>query len=100
MREEIEKEWIADWTAENEGIGKDLGYPDCCVKEFCQLPPQILKTMKPTKLDELKFKMAHINGKWTGFIPCANHAVQIAIGSVTLSELIKDRIIEPDFPNA
>lgn len=64
---------IKAWTAENEPIGKDLGYPDCCIKEFCNQPPKLMKG-KPTKDDIRRFKAAHINGEYTGFVPCKAHA--------------------------
>lgn len=91
---------IDEWTAENEPLGKKLGYPDCCIKEFCAQPPVLLKHIKPSKDDKRRYNAAHINGQFTGFIPCAFHAKQITTGKITLQSLINGRSSEfPPFPN-
>lgn len=91
---------IDEWTLENKGLGKALGYPDCCIDEFCKQPPILLKNKKPTKDDIRRYKAAHINGKYTGFIPCVFHAKQITTGKITLESLIKDRNLNfPPFPH-
>lgn len=88
------------WLKINEPIGKQLGYPDCCIKEFCDQPPELLKNGTPTKDDKRRFKAACINGEFTGFIPCKNHAKEIIAGTITLSDLIKDRDKDlPIFPH-
>ena len=89
-----------DWFSENAPFGKQLGYPDCCIKEFCDQPPALLNNSKPTKEDQRRFKAAHLNGKFTGFIPCKEHAKQIITGKITLMSLIKNRSSEFGiFPN-
>ena len=89
-----------DWFSENAPFGKQLGYPDCCMKEFCDQPPALLNNSKPTKEDQRRFKAAHLNGKFTGFIPCKEHAKQIITGKITLMSLIKNRSSEFGiFPN-
>lgn len=98
--------FIKKWTEENKPIGEMLGYPDCCIKEFCQQPPQLMKG-NPTKDDIMRYKAGCINGVFTGFIPCAEHAKQILQGKITLESLIdkekrsnNDEYFIPDFPNA
>lgn len=95
------KQHIEDWTAENTPLGKELGYPDCCIKEFCNQPPAFLKHNKPNKDDLRRYKAGCINGQFTGFIPCAFHAKEITTGKITIQSLIKDRNQNlPPFPNA
>lgn len=94
---------IKDWTEENTPIGKNLGYPECCIKEFCQQPPVYIRYHKPTKDDARRYKAGCINGKFTGFIPCKEHAKQITMGKIKLEDLIdvvrRDAFL-PDFPLA
>lgn len=93
------KQRTDDWEGENAQLGYDLGYPDCCIKEFVNQPPESMKGA-PSKVDETRYKSACINGKFTGFIPCEKHAKMIESGEIKLSDLITDRIIVPSFPNA
>lgn len=95
------KQHIENWTAENTPLGKDLGYPDCCIKEFCNQPPALLNHQKkPTKDDIRRYKAGCIDGEFSGFIPCAFHAREITMGKITLQSLIKDRSPEfSPFPN-
>ena|ERR1043166_4899858 len=90
-----------DWFAENAPLGKKLGYPECCIKEFCDQPPALLKSRKnPTKDDKRRYKAGCVDGQFTGFIPCARHAKEITMGKITLQSLIKNRDPEfPPFPN-
>lgn len=97
---------IKKWTEENRPIGEALGYPDCCIREFCNQPPQLLKG-NPTKDDKRRHKASYVNGVYTGFIPCAEHAKQIVQGKITLESLIdkekranNDEYYIPEFPNA
>ena len=77
---------------ENAPFGKELGYPDCCIKEFCDQPPALLRSMKgPTKDDKRRYKAGCINGQFTGFIPCAFYAKEIMMGKITLQSLIQNR---------
>lgn len=88
-----------DWYDENAPFGRELGYPECCIKEFCDQPPGILKRSSPSKDDKRRYKAGCIDGKFTGFIPCAYHAKQIISGKITLSSLINGRNNEfPPFP--
>ena len=91
-----------EWFDINSPLGKDLGYPECCIKEFCDQPPALLKRMKkPTKDDKRRYKAGCINGVFTGFVPCAFHAKEITMGRISLLSLIKDRDnMFPPFPNA
>lgn len=89
--ERLQKKWFEI----NEPSGKALGYPTCCIKEFCDQPPELLKRLgEPTKDDKRRYKAGCINGEFTGFIPCKNHAKEIIAGSISLSSLIKDRDID------
>lgn len=89
-----------NWFAENSPIGIELGYPECCIKEFCAQPPIYLKYHKPSKDDQRRYKAGCINGVFTGFIPCAFHAKEITTGKITLKSLIKNRSDKfPEFPN-
>lgn len=86
------------WFEENQPLGKDLGYPDCCIKEFCDQPPVLLHSRKETTQDDLiRFEAAcSFDGKFSGFIPCTHHAKEILAGKISLASLIKDR--KPIFP--
>jgi hypothetical protein len=80
------------WFEENAPFGKELGYPECCIKEFCDQPPALLKRNKtPSKDDKRRYKAGCINGNFTGFIPCAFHAKEITMGKITLQSLIQNR---------
>lgn len=95
----IEKS-IQEWTEENSPYGKKLGYPDCCIKEFCDQSPFVLKHSISDANDHMRFEAAHIDGAYSGFIPCVAHAKEIIAGKITLASLIKDRSSEfPPFPN-
>lgn len=80
-----------EWFEENAPLGRELGYPECCIKEFCAQPPALLKHSKPSKNDIRRYEAGCINGEFTGFIPCAFHAMQITRGIITLVSLIKNR---------
>lgn len=88
------KEHIKKWTEENKPLGEMLGYPNCCIKEFCNQPPIVLEgNILPTDEDQMRYDSACIDGDFTGFIPCFNHAKQIKDGKIKLSSLIKNRDI-------
>lgn len=94
---------IKEWTDKNAPIGRDLGYPECCIKEFCEQPPVLLRHSKPTKEDQRRYNAGCVNGKFTGFIPCKEHAKQIVMGKIKLEDLIdvvKRDAFFPDFPLA
>lgn len=80
-----------NWREENEPYGLSLGYPKCCVDEFCDLPPYLMQRRNVTDEDKLKYAMAHVDGNYTGFIPCIKHAKQIQKGEIKLSDLIQNR---------
>ncbi len=88
------------WIKENEPIGKYLGYPECCIKEFCDQPPHKLKDKEPTGRDKLRLQRSYINRVYTGFIPCYRHAREIQGGITKLTELIKNRRELLPFPYA
>lgn len=88
-----------DWFKENAPFGKELGYPECCIKEFCEQPPELLKG-NPTQDDLIRYETACVNGTFTGFIPCKEHAKQIVDGKITLQSLIQNRNKDfKPFPN-
>jgi hypothetical protein len=85
-----------DWYNENAPTGKALGYPECCIKEFCDQPPALLKVAKLTDADIERYNAGCIGGRFTGFIPCSYHAKQILAGQITIGWLIQNR--DPRFP--
>lgn len=96
MNEEKLKE---DWYNRNAPLGLDLGYPQCCVNEFCAQPPELLKG-KPTREDIQRHDAGFLNNQFTGFIPCAKHSREIIAREITLESLIKNRSNEfGQFPN-
>ena len=76
MIKNLEKH-IKEWTEENTPLGKELGYPDCCIKEFCNQPPVLLRNSKPkkdskfttifTKISELIPKSIKFSSSKSGF---------------------------------
>ncbi len=89
------------WFKINQPTGKHLGYPDCCIKAFCDQPPELLQRSQPTKDDMKRYRAGCISNEFTGFIPCINHAKEINAGKITLASLIKDRNSDlPPFPLA
>ena len=91
---------VKEWTELNKPFGIELGYPECCIDEFCSLSPGVLATRKSTKNDEKKARAAYIGSEYSGFIPCLKHAKQINRGEITLQSLIKNRSSKfPPFPN-
>lgn len=102
MDKELIRAYQEHWRDINEPIGKELGYPDCCIAEFCNDAPELLKERRPTITDVERYQASFIFGKYTGFIPCAKHAKMILSGEITLCSLIKkDRNPEyPEFPHA
>jgi len=88
-----------NWFRINEPIGKMLGYPDCCIKAFCDQPPELLNG-SATKDDILRYRAGCIAGKFTGFIPCIRHAHQILNGDIIIQSLINNRRKDlPPFPS-
>ena len=76
------------WKNENESFGQKLGYPQCCIDEFCLQSPRYLKANKAQPKDFLRYRAAFLNGKYTGFIPCYAHAVKVLNGEIQLQDLI------------
>lgn len=59
--------------------GKALGYPTCCIEDFC---------LMKGKTDE----QLEVGAKYNyGFIPCQMHSQQIKQGIITMESLISDR---------
>lgn len=82
---------ISEWTSINEPVGLYLGYPKCCIDAFCKQPPLLFKHVSPTESDSLRYKAGCVGGRFTGFIPCHNHALKINAGEIKIEELIKGR---------
>lgn len=72
-------------------LGKELGYPTCCIKEFIYSQKRFDSGKGATRKDKARVKAAHINGEFTGFIPCFEHAKKINNGNLKLEEIIKER---------
>lgn len=91
-----------NWYEENAPLGKKLGYPECCINEFCNEAPNLITAKgEPSENDNLRYAAACIEGKYTGFIPCLKHALQITSGEIKLKDLIINR--DPglgEFPNS
>jgi hypothetical protein len=88
------------WIEINTPLGIALGYPECCVKNFGLHSPGYMRAghADRTKMQEC-YKAGCIDGKFTGFIPCYTHAVQINSGKIKLTDLVKNRSSEfPPFP--
>lgn len=78
--------------------GKAYGYPECCIDAFCKQTPGALGNKKPDANDRLRYAMGHVNGKFSGFVPCLHHARQIMLGKIKLQDLIKNRTVRMPFP--
>lgn len=72
-------------------IGKELGYPDCCIDEH--IKTRISGTL--TTCYDLNFQLSDN----TGFVPCWKCSNKILYKYVTLENLIKNRIYYKPFPN-
>jgi hypothetical protein len=81
---------VAKWWDQNYPLGKELGYPDCCIAAFCNQPPVLLNG-NATDNDIMRYEAALINGVYSGFIPCITHAGMVLRGQISLSDLIKNR---------
>lgn len=90
----LARHWQQEWYAINAPFGKKLGYPDCCIQQFCDQPPQLMRFTGSLADMRMRYEAAKINGEYTGFIPCTNHAKQILNGEITLQSLIKNRSSE------
>ena len=89
------------WHGMNDPIGRKLGYPECCIKEFGDDAPELMQKFHPTTEHQLRFKAAQIDGVYTGFIPCIKHAQEIIAGKIKLADLIENRDEDlPPFPLA
>lgn len=92
-----------EWFEINAPFGRELGYPECCIKEFCDQPPSTMNG-SPTEDEILRYHAGCINSGlkgrvFSGFIPCASHAKQIMDGKISLSSLIQNRDKKfPPFP--
>lgn len=92
--------WKKKWRQINAPMGKKLGYPDCCIKAFCDQPPQLINLIGVGKDGKMRYDAACVDGEFKGFIPCAEHAKKILNGEITLESLIVNRDPElPPFPN-
>lgn len=88
------------WFETNAPSGRLFGYPECCIRAFGNDPPEVMQRTMPTKEHLQRYAAACINGKFTGFIPCYEHAKQILSGKITLESLINNRLDSlPPFPN-
>lgn len=65
--------------------GKEFGYPQCCIDDFCGR----------TFFSEADENQQKVGENGFGFIPCPEHAKQIVEGTIKIESLIKNR--NPDF---
>ena len=71
-------------------LGKRLGYPECCIKEFV------------ARCNSFKFTTKRIPyrvSKNTGFVPCSYCSWKILTKQCTLEDLIQNRKVKTPFPN-
>lgn len=85
------KEVQKNWYEKNLPLGRSLGYPECCIKEFGMQPPALMRKRSPTRQDKRRYNAACIDGAFTGFIPCDKHARQIIAGEIAINDLISNR---------
>ena len=76
------------FVKESTESGEKYGFPKCCIDAFVAQNPGYMKNRKPTREDLLRFDAAHVNGVFTGFVPCIKHAKMIKLRQTTLSDLI------------
>jgi hypothetical protein len=69
--------------------GEYFGYPPCCIKSFIEQ----YNTIKQTT------PISYILNNNTGFLPCYKCSARILSGELKLTDLIKNRECETDFPN-
>lgn len=90
------------WYDENAPLGRELGYPECCIRAFANDCPEALElpaTDREKQWRQIRYLTGHIDGKFTGFIPCKKHAILIALHLRRLRKLIKGRSpLFPPFP--
>lgn len=89
------------WVETSVDSGNKYGYPKCCVDEFISKTPSQLRANKPTSADKLRFQMAHVDGKFSGFVPCEKHGNEIKEGKIKIAHLIdyKKREVWLPFPH-
>lgn len=92
--EKMQHRW--SWFKINAPVGQMCGYPACCIKEFCDDAPEILKALRSDSGRRLRYEASLVDGKYTGFIPCYGHALQIVSGKITLVSLVTNR--DPALP--
>jgi hypothetical protein len=90
-----------EWYDINAPLGRALGFPECCIKAFCNDTPQEMKRraekgIEPGIIHRMRYVAGCVNGKFTGFIPCPAHALDIVMGAITLESLITNR--DKSFP--
>lgn len=81
---------IEEWWSQNYSLGKELGYPECCISAFCNQPPSLLNGAA-TDSDIMRYKAGCIDGIFSGFVPCATHAGMILRGHISIFDLITNR---------
>jgi len=64
--------------------GKYYGYPDCCIKSFCER-------------NNYDYNQNKVHNSF-GFIPCPKCAKRIINGEIKLNDLIKNRKCKTPFP--
>lgn len=88
------------WYKINAPLGRELGYPECCIKAFCNQPPELMKLVGARQSDYERYEAALIDGQYSGFIPCHKCATKVLSGEIKLHDLVKNRSAEmPPFPH-
>ena len=87
MSEEIEMDKKIRPKKGYVAYGVYYGYPDCCIKEFCEL---LLRKRKPT-IEQI------LTGKGSGFIPCLECCEKVKEG-MRIEEILVNRKCPMAFP--
>ena len=72
--------------------GQFYGYPICCIEEFVEK-----KHMTRDK-DQLLNDLEDAGIYNSGFVPCEYHLRMLIAGTVTIGQVIRDRICDIPFP--
>lgn len=80
------------WRRKVEPAGKAYGYPACCIEAFAKATPSMINNGKLDRSDaEKRYLASMVDGQYSGFIPCIDHARAVLAGEITLDSLISGR---------
>lgn len=76
-------------------LGEYYGFPKCCVIQFAQEFDNELCAVKRRK----QYPQSYPHWEYTGYVPCDNCCIKLINGSITITDLITNRICPDVFPN-